>query len=328
MIRVPLLDARRTAKEFVALIADSCERLEIAGSIRRGAPTVKDFEVVAIGRGAALHHKLDGLLNRGVIEKQVKSDGKTRWGMKYRALVYNGMTVEIFITTPENWGVTLVIRTGPGVGEEGAPKRWAKGGANAILVTPNARGGLCPPQYKFKDGGLYLRGRHVPVGEERELFDRFMIPFTPPDQRSVATYLNLIRVQASNLRNVDEGDDISLLSNRGLTVGEFLHELRGELETPYWFRFWRNRYEASWRYCLTRAVQLEVCESQVRQATPVEWPFDFELPNEHELDAEDVYLAKWRKLQIEQERNRRYMTELRRLNALLCQYEPECKDES
>jgi len=44
-------DARAAANKLVALIRDKCERVEVAGSIRRGKAEVKDAELVVIPRG-------------------------------------------------------------------------------------------------------------------------------------------------------------------------------------------------------------------------------------------------------------------------------------
>lgn len=112
----------------------ACERWVVAGSIRRGKPAVGDVEIVAIpatgelvdpldmfgGRVRAnlLWAGVDLLLERGLVRKQVKNDGKTRWGDKYRALVWcdpehGDVPIELWTAALEGWGVQLAIRTGP-----------------------------------------------------------------------------------------------------------------------------------------------------------------------------------------------------------------------
>lgn len=48
--RKPLAQARAVADLLVSYLAPACERIEIAGSIRREVPEVKDIELVAIPR--------------------------------------------------------------------------------------------------------------------------------------------------------------------------------------------------------------------------------------------------------------------------------------
>lgn len=48
--KVELAAARRMADRLLALLAPACERIAIAGSIRRGVPLVGDIEIVAMPR--------------------------------------------------------------------------------------------------------------------------------------------------------------------------------------------------------------------------------------------------------------------------------------
>ena len=48
--RIPLAEGVKLANEVVALLETSCERLEVAGSIRRQKETVGDVEIVCIPR--------------------------------------------------------------------------------------------------------------------------------------------------------------------------------------------------------------------------------------------------------------------------------------
>ena len=46
--RVPLETAAKIAEDLASLLRPVCERVEIAGSIRRGCPTIGDIEIVVI----------------------------------------------------------------------------------------------------------------------------------------------------------------------------------------------------------------------------------------------------------------------------------------
>lgn len=116
--------------ERVLLISHGKEtscRWQVAGSIRRQCPEVGDVEIVAISNYGLLTERLDLLLKAGVIAKAVKSDGRQRWGERYRAFtlshtVLSNRTVhaerlarvhvELFIADWRNWGYVLAIRTG------------------------------------------------------------------------------------------------------------------------------------------------------------------------------------------------------------------------
>ena len=46
--RIPLNKAIAISEEFIALISDACERVEVAGSIRRRSGSVGDVEICCI----------------------------------------------------------------------------------------------------------------------------------------------------------------------------------------------------------------------------------------------------------------------------------------
>jgi DNA polymerase/3'-5' exonuclease PolX len=123
----PLADARRDAQELRALLDITCERWTVAGSVRRCRPVVGDVEhVVQAKTGfvsvglfgeqrpvSLLLDRLDQLVAGGEVAKHVYSDGGVRWGERYRGVSFRGFAHELFIATPENYGPTLAIRTGP-----------------------------------------------------------------------------------------------------------------------------------------------------------------------------------------------------------------------
>jgi DNA polymerase/3'-5' exonuclease PolX len=125
--KIPLEQADLEAAAFARLIGSACARHEVAGSVRRRKSLVGDIEHVCIGRKVeataagvmfvdevdALLVRLDDLVADGTIEKQIKSDGKTRWGERYRACLYRGVPHEVWMGTEHNWGCLLAIRTGP-----------------------------------------------------------------------------------------------------------------------------------------------------------------------------------------------------------------------
>ena len=89
--RVPLALAVAIAEEVRALLAPACERLEVAGSIRRRRPDVGDVELVAVPKTAParldlfgtavgerdlLHERCERLLEAETLAQRLESHGR------------------------------------------------------------------------------------------------------------------------------------------------------------------------------------------------------------------------------------------------------------
>lgn len=184
----PIEEMRRWAVGLMSLMVDCCERLEIAGSIRRGKEMVRDVELVAVptfaGDENLLLTRLDTLLAGGYVRKRLNKNGHAiSWGSRYRAMVAGGVVpVDVFIVLPDReWGPTMLLRTGPG-------------DANQALVT--ARGirningdmGVLPKRLAWKEGALWLGERKLDTPEERDVFWALGLPYIHPAERNVANY--------------------------------------------------------------------------------------------------------------------------------------------
>jgi hypothetical protein len=149
--------ALQVAKEFVEKIRLGCWRIEIAGSVRRMKPEVKDIEIVAIPDLSSLprpklqfgmpvpryfEHALDKLLaelwKAGEIDLKMNGERmKKIWLREAR------IWIDLFLVrAPAQWGVQTVIRTGPK--EFG---QWC--------VTPRKEGGALPDGYFVKHGVVW-----------------------------------------------------------------------------------------------------------------------------------------------------------------------------
>lgn len=149
------------ANNLVMRMRSVCERVEIGGSIRRGKADVKDIEIVAIPffqtdmfGGSLLSHSLDVFPweRDGVLEKS---------GHKYKKVALNaGINLDVFIVTPPaQWGVQMVIRTGPS-----DFSHW--------IVTKRSMGGALPDYYFVKDGSIWdgRDGSKFNTPEEKDFF--------------------------------------------------------------------------------------------------------------------------------------------------------------
>jgi DNA polymerase (family X) len=120
----PRAVALDVAKALHEALAPACENLVIAGSLRRGEPTVGDVELLAIskiGGQGPTHYKLldlevDDLLARGVLDLRLNKRGhRIGYGPLNKYLVHqkSGVAVDLFTTTPGNFGMAYLVRTGP-----------------------------------------------------------------------------------------------------------------------------------------------------------------------------------------------------------------------
>ena len=127
--RWPLSRAQVTAALLIEQLEGSCERVDIAGSVRRGREDVGDIELLCIprmaqdldlfGDVAATRSLLDQrcleLVRTGVLDYRRNAQGLKSFGPLNKLMVHSatGIPVDIFATTQENWGMALVVRTGP-----------------------------------------------------------------------------------------------------------------------------------------------------------------------------------------------------------------------
>ena len=94
--------AQKIANEIRALLEPLCEKLAVAGSIRRQRPVVKDIDLVMIP------------IDRWKLDLALMSLGKLSMsGFKLSRVTMDGGTrVDIYFATPETFATLLLIRTG------------------------------------------------------------------------------------------------------------------------------------------------------------------------------------------------------------------------
>lgn len=156
--------AYQLATEVFSLLSPHCERIEIAGSIRRKRPNPGDIEIVCIPKPYEV-----GLFESGiatVINKWEKVRGVLP--CKYTQRIYKNEKVDIFFATPDNWGLILAIRTGSA---EYSHKVLADGWV--------ARG-------YHGDGGKLVRDGNIRyIREESDLFNLLGMDYVEPENREV-----------------------------------------------------------------------------------------------------------------------------------------------
>lgn len=184
--KVPWASANKTANLLIERIKPFCERVEIAGSIRRGAPWVRDIEIVAIPKPAVnlfgekdynpreIYAALEGdVLNPPTMEEDVLNPPTMdKKGEFYARFKFFGIYVDLFITTPEKWGCIFLIRTG-------------SADFSRRLMTKKWQGGYLPDDLYFSRGRLWSfnEGDAFYTPEEKDVFRIIGIEYVDPEQR-------------------------------------------------------------------------------------------------------------------------------------------------
>jgi len=96
-----LQQAETIAKNFLSEIKEFCERIEIAGSIRRKTPEVNDIDIVLIPRQR--EHLIQRIRKISRVEVQ---------GKKLMRTEYSNIQIDIYFATEATWGILLLVRTG------------------------------------------------------------------------------------------------------------------------------------------------------------------------------------------------------------------------
>ncbi len=190
------------AAVLVSLLGPCCERIEVAGSIRRRKSEVKDIELMTVaktveapmagqlsmfggepGRTNLLDTEIAQWLEQGRAKLRLDKNGRAAMGPAYKRLLVDTedagwQALDLFtVNPPAQFGLILLIRTGSGVGPSGSP---ADGFGPAMLR-----------RWKQVTGGGYseagaLRlpsGEIISTPEEADVFLVCRAVWVPPEER-------------------------------------------------------------------------------------------------------------------------------------------------
>jgi DNA polymerase (family 10) len=178
--KIDIRQAENIAKTVLSHISPAISRGEIAGSIRRRKEVVGDIEIVAVSdqrdRLLSLLSEVGQLIKPGV-------PGCIPWTFKptakyIRLRLNEGMNLDLFMATPQNWGGLFLMRTGSAVDNNGNPfsgfvpsifKRWK-------VLSGGGRMTDCMPTMPT--------GEQLWVPEEQDFFDLLEMNFVPPELRA------------------------------------------------------------------------------------------------------------------------------------------------
>ena len=113
--RLPLATADGVAAQVLELLRPHCERIDIAGSVRRRRPTIGDLEIVCIPKAYDASPGRSILFCSGiatVVNQWEKVKGELPCRYTQRVLPWHGMKLDLFMPHPDGYGLQLAIRTG------------------------------------------------------------------------------------------------------------------------------------------------------------------------------------------------------------------------
>jgi DNA polymerase (family 10) len=167
--KMELEKAKVIAEELKGILAPACNRIEIAGSIRRQKPEVGDIELLVIPRANYLDKLLYDLMMRNILAMRLNKRGSKTYGPKNKLLLHvsSGIGVDIFSVDARNWGMALFVRTGPAEWNIKAMSRFQELGLRG-----HAYGGI-------SDSG----GNEIDCPDEETVFRYLGWAYVPPERR-------------------------------------------------------------------------------------------------------------------------------------------------
>ena len=168
-----LEEAREVAEDLITLLRPACERIQVAGSIRRNKARVGDIELLAISKvGPAIIHldaRVAELLAKGILDYRLNKRGARTYGRLNKLLIHapSGMPVDLFSTVDKYWGMALVVRTGS--------REF-----NIRVMTRFKALGLKGHAYA---GVEDLAGPYYDCPTEEDVFRLLQWPYVPPEKR-------------------------------------------------------------------------------------------------------------------------------------------------
>ena len=215
IVRRPLAEALRLAEDLADELAPYCDRIEVAGSIRRRVPLIGDLELVAIPRfgDAMMQTNLFGAPRqlgeaenalKSYIDAEMVATGRVEplkpntrahvpdptWSRKGTArywrlfLPRESMQLDFFLPDVDTWGVIYMQRTGSPDFARAVVMRWAQvsGGGRSWKgrLHPPVRAGEAP--YCVDDQGKPL-GPPLDTPTERSVFEAVGLRWVAPTAR-------------------------------------------------------------------------------------------------------------------------------------------------
>jgi len=180
--KYPRAVALDVCRDLVKQLGPVCERLIIAGSLRRRKEEVGDVEILFIPKtgtvyttslfgeqGSLADAHIEDMITTGRLIKRPNKNGGFTYGAKNKLMIHaaSGVPVDLFTATEVNWWNYLVCRTGPAE-------------SNARIASLAIAKGFRWSPY----GAGFTEGRRIiPMNSEREVFAFVGLDYLEPWER-------------------------------------------------------------------------------------------------------------------------------------------------
>ena len=182
-VKIPRAEAVSVAREICQILRAVCDRLIVAGSLRRRKAWVGDVEILYVPKFATepdglfdtkevnlADRALEAFLAAGILKKRTNVEGAFTWGPKNKLALHADtlIPVDLFQATPANWFNYLVCRTGS-----------AQNNIRISTAAQSKRWNWHPYAEGFTDefGGLHV------AESEADVFRLAGLPYLEPWQR-------------------------------------------------------------------------------------------------------------------------------------------------
>jgi len=155
--------AKQIADRVLQKLKPHCHRIEIAGSVRRKKANPNDIEIVAIPKPYGVDLFESGIAT--IVNQWGKVKGVLPCKYTQRILP-EGIKLDLFFATVDNWGLILAIRTG------------SAEYSHKVLAT-----GWVKQGYKSSNGILIKDGDEYHIKEEIDLFNLLGLKWIDPQFR-------------------------------------------------------------------------------------------------------------------------------------------------
>lgn len=165
------------AAQLVDALKPVCERIEIAGSLRRRRPLIGDIEILVIPkfqldifREPSKRSELEDLLDIWRETAVFTKDGERYKQIRFETVGGAAYQLDLFVQDTSTWGVNMMIRTGPS-------------DFSRKMVTRRSVGGLMPDDLRVAGARVYRGGDVLQTPEEGDVFKLWGMKYIRPEKR-------------------------------------------------------------------------------------------------------------------------------------------------
>lgn len=147
----------KLSKKIIKELTPFCKRIKIVGSIRRKNPNPKDIDIVLIAKNENYKQRIK--------EKLSKKGKFLSGGLSEMFFRIEGIKVQLFFTTLNEWGAALIAYSG------------RKGSNIGLRIIARKK------RMKLTNHGLFRKGKRIAGKTEREIYTALERQYKEPWER-------------------------------------------------------------------------------------------------------------------------------------------------